>query len=97
MDEELKDNLTSQEAWTRGLFMLLFFVLLELAKVVAGMVAVLQFLFTIFTTRTNENLLDFGASLAAYIHQAWSYLTYNTETRPFPFSPWPEAEARDDD
>ena len=90
MDSELKENLTSQEAWTRGLFMVMFFILLELAKVVAGMVVVLQFLFTIFTTQTNENLLRFGGSLTRYIYQAWSYLTYNSETRPFPFSPWPE-------
>lgn len=93
MDAELKENLTSREAWTRGLFMLLFFVLLELAKVVAGMVAVLQFLFTIFTTQTNENLLRFGGGLSRYIFQTWQYLTYNSDTRPFPFSPWPDALA----
>ena len=92
MDTETRENLTSQEAWTRGLFMVMFFILLELAKLVAGMVAVLQFLFTIFTSQTNENLLRFGASLSRYIYQAWSFLTYNTETRPFPFAPWPEAE-----
>ncbi len=92
MDSELKENLTSQAAWTRGLFMLMFFVLLELAKVVAGMVVVLQFLFTIFTTQTNENLLRFGGSLTRYIYQSWSFLTYNSETKPFPFSSWPVAQ-----
>ena len=91
MDPEIKQNLSSQEAWTRGLFMVMFFILLELAKLVAGMVAVLQFLFTIFTSQTNDNLLRFGDSLTRYIYQAWSYLTYNSETRPFPFAPWPEA------
>lgn len=90
MDSELKENLTSQEAWTRGLFMVMFFILLELAKAVAGMVVVLQFLFTIFTSQTNENLLRFGGSLTRYIYQTWSYLTYNSETRPFPFSAWPD-------
>ena len=95
MDTEQKENMTPQEAWTRGLFMLMFFILLQLAKIVAGVVVVLQFLFTIFTTQTNENLLRFGGSLSRYIYQAWSYLTYNSDTRPFPFAPWPDGDEQD--
>ncbi|HEX22142.1 MAG TPA: DUF4389 domain-containing protein [Chromatiales bacterium] len=93
MDTEQKENMTPQEAWTRGLFMLMFFILLQLAKIVAGVVVVLQFLFTIFTNQTNDNLLHFGASLSLYIYQIWRFLTYNTETQPFPFAPWPDAQA----
>ncbi len=88
--EEKKEDMTPQEAWTRGLFMVMFFILLQLAKLVAGMVVVLQFLFTIFTNQTNDNLLHFGASLSRYIYQIWRYLTYNTETQPFPFASWPD-------
>ena len=92
MDTEQKENMTPQEAWTRGLFMVMFFILLQLAKIVAGMVVVLQFLFTIFTNQTNDNLLNFGGSLSRYIYQAWRFLTYSSETQPFPFAPWPAAE-----
>jgi len=92
MDTEQKENMTPQEAWTRGLFMLMFFILLQLAKIVAGMVVVLQFLFTIFTNQSNDNLLHFGGSLSRYIYQIWRFLTYNTETQPFPFAPWPPAD-----
>jgi len=93
MDSEAKEEMTPQEAWTRGLFMVMFFILLQLAKVVAGMVVVLQFLFTIFTNQTNDNLLHFGASLSRYIYQIWLFLTYNTETQPFPFAAWPDTPA----
>ncbi len=93
MDTEQKENMTPQEAWTRGLFMVMFFILLQLAKIVAGMVVVLQFLFTIFTNQTNDNLLHFGGSLSRYIYQVWRFLTYNTEAQPFPFAPWPDTQA----
>ncbi len=92
MDTKQKEKMTPQEAWTRGLFMVMFFILLQLAKIVAGMVVVLQFLFTIFTNQTNDNLLNFGASLSRYIYQAWRFLTYSSETQPFPFTPWPAAD-----
>ncbi len=92
MDTEQKEKMTPQEAWIRGLFMMMFFILLQMAKIVAGMVVVLQFLFTIFTNQANDNLLSFGGSLSRYIYQTWRFLTYNTETQPFPFAPWPPAD-----
>lgn len=90
MDPELKANITSQDAWLRGLFMLVFVLILSLAKVVGYAVVVLQFLFTVITGQTNENLRHFGAVLSLYIFQVWRYLTYNSELKPFPFTPWPE-------
>ena len=89
MDEELKQNLTAAETWIRGLFILLFVFLLVVARVVTGAVVVIQFLFTVFTGRTNENLRSFGAGLAQFIFQTLLFLTYNSDTKPFPFSPWP--------
>lgn len=90
MDEDLKQNLTAAETWLRGLFILLFAFLLVIARVVTGAVVIIQFLFTVFTGHTNENLRYFGAGLAQFIFQALMYVTYNSDDKPFPFSPWPE-------
>ena len=92
MDDELKQNVTAAETWLRGLFILLFAFLLVVARVVTGAVVVIQFLFTVFTGRTNENLQYFGAGLAQFIFQTLMYVTYNSDVKPFPFSPWPEVE-----
>ena len=93
MDPELKQNLTSHEAWLRGLFLVLFFVLLQIAKLVAGVVVLLQFLFTVVSGETNDNLRIFGASLSRYVFDMMRYVTYNSDDKPFPFRPWPSAEA----
>lgn len=96
MDDELKQNLTAKETWVRGLFLLLIAFLLSVAKLVTSVVVVLQFLFTVFTGQTNENLQRFGASLSRYVYQGMRFLTYNTDTKPFPFSPWPDADDMDE-
>jgi hypothetical protein len=97
MDDELKQNLTAKETWVRGLLLLLVAFLLSVAKLVTGAVVVVQFLFTVITGQTNENLQRFGASLSRYVYQGMCFLTYNTDTMPFPFSPWPGVDDTDDE
>ncbi len=89
MSEEVKTNLLSAEHWMRFIFMVVFFLLLEVAGMVIGAVVVLQFLFSLFTGSDNQKLRDFGRSLSTYIHQSLKFLTYNSEEKPFPFSDWP--------
>lgn len=89
MDPEIKENVKNANHWIRGLFILLFVLILGVAKVVTGAVVLFQFVYTLLTAQTNKHLLELGASLAAYINQVILYLTYNTENKPFPFDEWP--------
>jgi hypothetical protein len=89
MDEDLKQNLTASETWIRGLFILLVAFFLFVARVVTGAVVIIQFLFTVFAGEVNDNLQRFGASLARYIYQCLLFVTYNSDNKPFPFTPWP--------
>jgi hypothetical protein len=62
------------------------------ARLVVGVVVLLQFLHVLFTGETNPRLKDLGLSLARYVYQVVEYLTFNTEVRPFPFDEeWPTA------
>ena len=90
MDEELKQRLIEESTWLRGLYMVLFIIINEITKVLLMAVVVFQFLATLFTSKRNQQLLNFGGSLSAYIYQIVLFLTYNAEEKPFPFSPWPE-------
>ena len=94
MDEELKQNLTAAETWLRGLFILMVVFFLVVARVVTSAVVVIQFLFTVFSGQTNDNLCRFGSSLSQYIFQALLFITYNSDTKPFPFNPWPEPKSK---
>jgi hypothetical protein len=53
---------------------------------------VFQFLFNLFTGKSNPRLLELGQSLATYIYQIIQFLTYNSDYHPYPFNSWPKGE-----
>jgi hypothetical protein len=86
----VKNNLRRQSTWLRLFFMLVVILLYWVARLVVGMVVLLQFFWVLFTGETNKSLERLGQSLATYTYQIIRYLTYNTEERPFPFDlDWP--------
>ncbi len=90
MDENMKENITSQNTWIRGLYMLLFALIYSIAEIVFTAVAVFQFLTALVTGKPNELLLNFGQSLSTYIYNIIRFFTFNSDEKPYPFSPWPE-------
>jgi hypothetical protein len=91
MNTELKQSLTARATWLRGLFIIIFAVIYCVAEVLLTAVVVFQFLATLFTGETNARLRLFGLSLAAFIYQIVSFVTFNSDEKPFPFGPWPES------
>jgi hypothetical protein len=90
-----KDNVKSRSTWLRLFFMLVCWLLYEVAEFVAAAVIVIQFFWVLITGRKNESLVEFGQSLATYAYQIVLYLTFNTEERPFPFDlSWPDGPPR---
>ncbi len=90
MNSEIKENLKQKQTWLRGLHMLLFAVFYSVAEFVLAVVVVFQFLSVLFTGRTNAQLLKFGQSLSTYIYQLLTYLSFNSDYRPYPFGNWPQ-------
>lgn len=89
MDPEFKERVTAKPTWTRGLYILLFIVIYSIAEIVLYGVVVLQFLFSLFSGSTNSQLLVLGKNLSTFIYQILTYLTYNSDDKPYPFGPWP--------
>ncbi|RRJ85476.1 DUF4389 domain-containing protein [Aestuariirhabdus litorea] len=71
--------------------MLLFWLVMQLTRLVVGVVVLSQVVFVLMTGSPNDNLLDFSRSLNRYIFQILQFLTYHSEQKPFPFSDWPQA------
>ena len=95
MSERISDGSAEyykdRSTWMRGLFMLLFVALHNVAAVVIGAVAILQFAWKLITGETNPRLLRFGEDLGRYFYQIMRFLTFNSEEKPFPFADWPSA------
>ena len=91
-ESRIEKNLKAKPTWLRLVFMVIFYLIVSLASMVATAVVVLGFFWVLFTGEANAHLRRFGGGLAAYIADVIRYLTYNTETKPFPFEgEWPSA------
>jgi len=90
----VKQNLSRRSIWMRLLYMLLFVIFYTVAELVIAAVVIFQFFLSLITGRANERLLFFGKSLSIYVYQVMRYLTFNGDTKPFPFEDWPEASHR---
>ena len=90
MREETRERLIESNIWYRGLSMLLFGLAYGITKAIIFFVVIFQFIAIVITGSANEPLLKFGKNLSVFIYEIWEFQTFNTEIRPFPFSPWPE-------
>ncbi len=88
MYEEINYNLTQLSTWKRIFFILIFAAVGGLVRMLLWAVIILQVASTLLTGKANSNILSFGRSLSIYTCQILLFLTFNTETMPFPFSDW---------
>lgn len=95
MSEQNETNLTNTELWVRLVYMVVFALLLTIARLMIWAVAALQFLLVLFTRQDNTNLRKLGQGATLWIMQAHLFLTFNSEDKPFPFSDWPELAERE--
>lgn len=90
MNDDVKENIRETKTWLRALYMLLFAIIYAVTEVILTAVVVFQFLLVLFTGKTNPRLLKFGQSLSTFIYQILQYLTFNTESQPYPYGEWPK-------
>ncbi len=88
MDEQINFNLKQLSTWKRIFFMLIFSAIGGLVRLLLWAVIILQVASALLTGKPNSNILNFGRSLATYTYHILLFLTFNTETLPFPFSDW---------
>ncbi|MCB1646655.1 MAG: DUF4389 domain-containing protein [Pseudomonadales bacterium] len=92
MKESTRQNLVASDIWARLLYMILFAIAYSLAKMLIIAICVYQFFAVLITGSANEPLLRFGKNLAIYMLEILEFQTFNSELRPFPFTPWPDEE-----
>ncbi|WP_395058060.1 DUF4389 domain-containing protein [Polaromonas sp.] len=77
----------------RALLMLLMCLAFQLAAWVLIAIAVLQLAFAAFSEAPNARLQGLGRSVGRYLGQIAAFVSFSTETPPFPFSDWPSPNA----
>ncbi len=80
----------SRKTWVRGLQMLLFIILMNVAQWILSLLAVLQFLWLLFTGQKNAFLARFGGQIGAWMKAVACFQGCASEDKPFPWAAWPE-------
>lgn len=88
MDEQIEENLKKISTWKRIFFMLIFAAIGGLVRMLIWAVILLQIASVLFTGAPNANVLKFGRSLSLYTYHILTFLTFNSEILPYPFSEW---------
>ena len=88
----VKEHAKNPDVWIRGLFILIFAVIFYVLYIVIWLLVIIQFITKVVTGNLNDNLSEFSAGATRYAFQILLYITFQSEERPFPFSPWPQAD-----
>ena len=88
MHEQINQNLKKLSTWKRIAFMLVFSVIIGLVRILLWAVILLQVASALLTGSANANILNFGRSLSAYVYHILIFMTFNSDSVPFPFSDW---------
>lgn len=83
------DRIKNSNSWLRILLMFGYLVVLYVIALLAVVIMVAQTLFVFASGVPNSNLIIFGEALAEYIKQIIDFLFYKSNTKPFPFAPFP--------
>lgn len=94
MTQTLKEKLSVKDKWFRLIFMILFVIIMWIARCIVGLIAIVQFIYVLFAGIPLKALLPFSESISSYIYQIIQFLTYLTEDKPFPFKAWPSSSAK---
>ena len=83
------DRIKATNSWLRILLMFGYLVVLYVIALLAVVIMVGQTIFVLGSGAPNSNLVIFGEALAEYIKQIIDFLFYKSNTKPFPFAPFP--------
>jgi hypothetical protein len=85
-----KPGYLEQSFWLRLLFMLLYWVLLNIALSLFGVLVLLATVIRFGSQHEPKRIAHFQFSLTQFIYQTMDFLTFRTDEKPFPFRMWPQ-------
>ena len=80
-----KEEILKTSKWIRFLFMLLYGFVINFVLTICIGLAVIQFLFYLFTSKPNTSISNFNSHLLEFFHDSLAFLLFHTEEKPFPF------------
>ena len=80
-----------ESLFLRVLWMLLFFLVWQVAVPLLAILVVAQLLYRLFYRAPSLHFMNFGDSLSQYLAQIGRFAVFNTDEKPWPVADWPQA------
>ncbi|WP_191603353.1 DUF4389 domain-containing protein [Marinomonas algicola] len=90
-----KPGYTQQNFWIRLIFMLLYWVILNVSLSVFGFLVLIMTIIRFGSQHKPAGIVAFQFNLTEFIAQTMSFLTFKTEEKPYPFTSWPKVNNHD--
>jgi hypothetical protein len=90
----VNEHIFNLDTWKRGLFILLYAMIYNVAEVVLWVTVLFQFGTRLFTGQINPRLLGFSQQLSTFIYQILLYISFKSDQPPFPLGDWPSGAPR---
>ena len=92
-----KEEILKGSKWIRFLFMILYGFVINFVITICIGLAIIQFLFYLFTSKPNTSIANFNSHLLEFFHDSLAFLLFQTEDKPFPFKENESGDARNED
>ena len=86
MSEINKDELLDIKKWQRLFFMVIYGAAINFVVSILIILIAIQFIFYLFTSKTNNQLQSANNWLQGFFNDALNFLSFNTDSKPWPFS-----------
>ncbi len=80
-----KEEILKGSKWIRLLFMILYGFVINFVITICIGLALVQFLFYLFSSKPNASIANFNSHLLEFFHDSLAFLLFQTEDKPFPF------------
>ena len=95
-EEDIKRYVKDKDTWLRFVYLVVFGVAFYLSILLTFATSIFQFLAKLFAGQSFAGLSEFGNNMATYQAQVTRFLTFASDEKPFPFSPFPSSKAEND-
>lgn len=89
---EIKENLSDSSMWVRILFVVLFLIIYFLARYLVFFLVVINAISNLITGKSFDTISKFAKQLNFFIFQCMEYITFVSDTKPYPFTSWASDE-----
>ena len=97
MNEINKDELLELKKWKRFFFMVIYSFAINAVVNILIILAILQSLFYLFSSKTNNQLKSANNWLQGFFNDSLNFLSFDTDSKPWPFNDKSEVSKSSED